>query len=196
MVQPLVRILNSTRSSSTKTWQNWPVSEKSLVAFFFKNCLWSECTVLVLMMAHRIWKETKLQPGTAGPGNMLGSCLFSFHFLWTILSTSTVPYVFESRAGGSNEAGFTQPPKDNFAPQRRFSSDFKSRPLSLSLPPSVSLPVCLSHDTGLPAACSALSFAVINEERWLRSFEIPINLSILPSIPSVPGRRRRRRRFP
>ena len=54
--------------------------------------------------------------------------------------------------------------------------------LSLSLPPSVSLPVCLSHDTGLPAAaCSALSFAVINEERWLRSFEIPINLSFLPS---------------
>ena len=28
-------------------------------------------TVLVLRMAHRIWKETKQQPGTAGPGNML-----------------------------------------------------------------------------------------------------------------------------
>ena len=30
------------------------------------------------------------QPGTAGPGNMLGYCLVSFHFLWAILSTSTV----------------------------------------------------------------------------------------------------------
>ena len=41
-------------------------------------------------MAHRIWKETKLQPGTAGPGNMLGCCLVSFRFLWAILSTSTL----------------------------------------------------------------------------------------------------------
>ena len=35
-------------------------------------------------MAHRKWKETKLQPGTAGPGNMLGCCLLCFHFLWAI----------------------------------------------------------------------------------------------------------------
>ena len=48
------------------------------------------CTVLVLRTAHRIWKETKQQPGTAGTGNMLGCCLVSFHFLWAILSTSTV----------------------------------------------------------------------------------------------------------
>ena len=34
--------------------------------------------------AHRKWKETKQQPGTAGPGNMLGCCLLSFHFLWAI----------------------------------------------------------------------------------------------------------------
>ena len=40
-------------------------------------------------MAHRIRKETKQQPGTAGTGNMLGCCLVSFHFLWAILSTST-----------------------------------------------------------------------------------------------------------
>ena len=38
------------------------------------------CTVLVLRKAHRIWKETKLQPGTAGPGNMLGCCLVKFPF--------------------------------------------------------------------------------------------------------------------
>ena len=28
-------------------------------------------------MAHRKWKETKQEPGTAGPGNMLGCCLLS-----------------------------------------------------------------------------------------------------------------------
>ena len=26
-------------------------------------------------IAHRKWKETKPQPGTTGPGNMLGCCL-------------------------------------------------------------------------------------------------------------------------
>ena len=35
-------------------------------------------------MAHRKWKEIKQQPGTAGPGNMLGCYLLSFHFLWAI----------------------------------------------------------------------------------------------------------------
>ena len=35
-------------------------------------------------MAHRKRKETKLQPSTAGPGNMLGCCLISFHFLRAI----------------------------------------------------------------------------------------------------------------
>ena len=33
-------------------------------------------------IAHRKWKETKLQPGTARPGNRIGCCLVSFHFLW------------------------------------------------------------------------------------------------------------------
>ena len=47
-------------------------------------------TVPVLRMAHRKWKETKQEPGTAEPGNMLGCCLNYFHFLWAILSTSTV----------------------------------------------------------------------------------------------------------
>ena len=47
-------------------------------------------TVLVLRIAHRVLKETKQHPGTAGPDNMLGSCLVSFHFLLAILSTSTV----------------------------------------------------------------------------------------------------------
>ena len=57
---------------------------------FILHRKFSYCTVLVLRMAHRIWKETKQQPGIARPGNMLGCCLVSFHFLWAILSTSTV----------------------------------------------------------------------------------------------------------
>ena len=36
-------------------------------------------------MDYRKWKETKQQPGTAGPGNMLSCSLVSFHFLWAIL---------------------------------------------------------------------------------------------------------------
>ena len=38
----------------------------------------------------RILKETKQHPGTDGPDNMLGCCLVYFHFLWAILSMSTV----------------------------------------------------------------------------------------------------------
>ena len=54
---------------------------------------WQFNTVLVLRMAHRIWKETKQQPGTAGPGHMLGCCLVYFHFMWAILSTSTIDFL-------------------------------------------------------------------------------------------------------
>ena len=45
---------------------------------------YSDNTVLVLRKAQRKWKDTKQHPGTAGPGNMLGCCLISFHFLWVI----------------------------------------------------------------------------------------------------------------
>ena len=41
-------------------------------------------------MAHRKWKEMKQQPCTAEPGNMLGSCLLSFHFLLAILRPQAV----------------------------------------------------------------------------------------------------------
>ena len=41
-------------------------------------------------MAHRKGKETKLLPSTAGPGNMLGCCLNSFHFLWANLCPQAV----------------------------------------------------------------------------------------------------------
>ena len=43
-------------------------------------------------MSHRKWKDIKQQPGTAGPGNMLGSCLVSFHFLWAILCPQAVHF--------------------------------------------------------------------------------------------------------
>ena len=41
-------------------------------------------------MTYRKWKETKVQPGTAGPGNMLGCSLVSFHFRWAILCPQPV----------------------------------------------------------------------------------------------------------
>ena len=41
-------------------------------------------------MMHRKWKETKQQPGTAGPGNILGCCLVSLHFLCDIHSIHPV----------------------------------------------------------------------------------------------------------
>ena len=38
----------------------------------------------------KIIEAAPKQPGTAGPGNMLGYCLVSFHFLWAILWPHTV----------------------------------------------------------------------------------------------------------
>ena len=60
-----------------------------------QNCKWktrnfAHSTVLVLRMAHRNWKETKQQPSMLPVPAVLGCCLVSFHFLWAILSTSTV----------------------------------------------------------------------------------------------------------
>ena len=41
-------------------------------------------------LPHRKWRGIQQQPGTAGPGNMLGCCLIYIHFLWGKLSTRTV----------------------------------------------------------------------------------------------------------
>ena len=41
-------------------------------------------------MAHRLWKETKQQPGTAGQGNILVCCLVSLSFLCDIHSIHSV----------------------------------------------------------------------------------------------------------
>ena len=51
------------------------------------------CTACGHRIAHRKWKETKLQPGTAGPGIRHGCCLVSFHFLWAILCPQAVLFV-------------------------------------------------------------------------------------------------------
>ena len=59
----------------------------------------SECTACRHRIAHRKWKETKLLPGTAGPGNRLGCCLIYLHFLWAILCPQAVldlPQTFTS----------------------------------------------------------------------------------------------------
>ena len=41
-------------------------------------------------MSHRKWKETKQQPGTAGPGSILGYCFVSLRFLCDIHSIHSV----------------------------------------------------------------------------------------------------------
>ena len=54
------------------------------------------CTVRVDSLPHRKWKEIKQQPGTVGPGNMLGCCLIYFHFRWGKLSTLNARESFRS----------------------------------------------------------------------------------------------------
>ena len=51
---------------------------------------YKKCTVLVLRMAHRKWKETKQLPSMLPVPAVPDCCLVSFHILWAILSTSTV----------------------------------------------------------------------------------------------------------
>ena len=86
--------------------------------------------MLVLRMAHRIWKENKQLPCTAGPGNMLGCCLISFHFLWVILSTSTVLWPSEKEERRFFHLAF-------FLPSFRFCSSLLAFP---SFPPPLPWP--------------------------------------------------------
>ena len=55
-------------------------------------------------MDHRIWKETKQEPGTAGLGNMLVCCLVSFHFLRAILCPQPVQECFCHHKSAANAA--------------------------------------------------------------------------------------------
>ena len=64
---------------------------KSLSLFRSAKCAITQYyTVRVDSFPHRKWIEIQQQPGTAGPGNMLGRCLIYYHFLWGKLSTRTV----------------------------------------------------------------------------------------------------------
>ena len=57
----------------------------------------NKCTRRMGWMAHRKWKEAKQLPGTAGPGNMLGCSLISFHFLLAIHpQCSIISHVWKS----------------------------------------------------------------------------------------------------
>ena len=47
--------------------------------------------------------ENKLQPSTAGPSNMLGCCLISFHFLWAVLPIHPVLYEAAGAAATDQE---------------------------------------------------------------------------------------------
>ena len=49
------------------------------------------CTVLVLRMAQRKWKEIKQQPSMLPGPAVPGCCLVSFHFLCYILCSRSVP---------------------------------------------------------------------------------------------------------
>ena len=51
---------------------------------------WPSPTEWIEWMAHRKQKETKQQPSTAGPGNILGCCLVSLRFLCNIHSIHPV----------------------------------------------------------------------------------------------------------
>ena len=56
-----------------------------------KVCLsYKLTTERLFRMYHRKWRETKQPAGTAGPGNMLGCCLVSLHFLSYILCSCSV----------------------------------------------------------------------------------------------------------
>ena len=68
--------------------QNWADSGELIIQV--NPTKGHEYTACGHRIAYRKWKEVKRQPGTGGPGNMLGSCLVSFHFLWAILCTQAV----------------------------------------------------------------------------------------------------------
>ena len=73
----------------THLLRSYPARIPSISAILIPHKCYTACGHSI---AHRKWKETKLQPGTAGIGNMLGRCLVSFHFMWAILCLQAVLY--------------------------------------------------------------------------------------------------------
>ena len=62
----------------------------SLKKMDFSSCENYFCIACGHRIAHRQWKETKKEPGAAGPGNRLVCCLVSFYYLWAILCQHAV----------------------------------------------------------------------------------------------------------
>ena len=60
------------------------------------------CTEWMEWMSHRKQKETKQQPGTAGPGNIPSRCLVYLRFLCDIHSIHPVPFWFKTVLGWSH----------------------------------------------------------------------------------------------
>ena len=97
MIRSRSRGARATKSPGTR-WVSIMSGEKNTLDFLLGASIYS------LRIAHRKWKETNLQPGTAGPGNMLGCCLVSFHFLWVILCPQAVQsgYIGCNTGNGNN----------------------------------------------------------------------------------------------
>ena len=84
-------------------------------------------------MAHRKLKETKQQPGTAGPANMLGCCLVSFHFRCDIHPICPVDDIFTLNSIPMNKAdptSFEALKWENFP-----SKTDRTEPINSLLPP-------------------------------------------------------------
>ena len=83
-------------------WQSWHIGYLEIVSWLAntyslavttnvrRSWKFQRATACGHRITHRKWKETKLHPGTAGPGNRLGFCIVSFHFLWAILCPQAV----------------------------------------------------------------------------------------------------------
>ena len=88
-----------------------------LICFDYTSLITPYSTACGHRMAYRKWKETKVQPGTAGPGNMLGCSLVSFHFRWAILCPQAVETTLISSCYGHKESN-----KSNTIPMYDFYS--------------------------------------------------------------------------
>ena len=76
---------------------DFPLVFNPQVSYNFLWIVYIHSTACGHGMAYRKWKETKVHPGTAGPGNMLGCRLVSFHFLLAILCPQAVVYYISRR---------------------------------------------------------------------------------------------------
>ena len=91
------------------------------------------CTGRMGLMAHRKLKETKQQPGTAGPANMLGCCLVSFHFRCDVHPICPVDDIFTLNSIPMNKAdptSFEALKWENFP-----SKTDRTEPINSLLPP-------------------------------------------------------------